>query len=53
VRDVLGPVEAALWDEADTLDPDPVRWREFALTTGRRVLGALDTLADAGIGATA
>jgi secernin len=53
VRDVLGPVEAALWDEADTLDADPVRWREFASTTERRVLGALDTLAGAGIGTTA
>jgi len=53
VRAVLGPVEAALWDEADTLDHDPAPWRAFATDAGRRVLGALDTLARDGIGATA
>jgi secernin len=52
VRAVLAPVEDALWDEADTLDDDPARWRAFSSDTERRVLGALDTLARAGIGLT-
>ncbi len=51
VRAVLGPVEAALWDEADTLDADPLRWQVFATDADRQVLGALDTLARQGIGA--
>ena len=50
VRAVLGPVEARLWDEADTLDAHPARWRAFATDAERQVLGALDTLAGAGIG---
>lgn len=53
VRAVLAPVEDALWDEADTLDGDPARWRAFATGVEHRVLGALDTLARAGIGLTA
>jgi hypothetical protein len=53
VRAVLAPVEDALWDEADTLDADPARWRAFASGAQHRVLGALDTLARAGIGLTA
>jgi hypothetical protein len=53
VRAVLAPVEDALWDEADTLDADPARWRAFASGAEHRVLGALDTLARAGIGLTA
>jgi hypothetical protein len=50
VRAVLAPVEAALWDEADTLDADPVRWRALASSAERTVHGALDTLARAGMG---
>jgi len=50
VRAVLTPVEDALWDEADTLDDDPARWQAFASGAQHRVLGALDTLARAGIG---
>jgi hypothetical protein len=50
VRAVLDEVESALWDEADTLDANPVRWREFASSAERRVLAALDTLADQGLG---
>jgi hypothetical protein len=50
VRAVLGPVEAELWDEADALDADAARWQAFALDAGRRVTGALDTLARSGIG---
>jgi secernin len=53
VRAVLGPVEAALWDQADTLDGDPDAWRLFASSAERAVLGALDTLARAGIGQSA
>ena len=53
VRAVLGPVEAALWDEADSLDDDLLRWQAFAADADRRVLGALDTLAGEGIGLTA
>ncbi len=53
VRAMLGPVEAALWDEADTLDADPLRWQAFATDADRQVLGALDTLARHGIGTTA
>jgi hypothetical protein len=52
VRAVLGPVEAALWDEADTLDDDLPRWQAFGADADRRVLGALDTLAGKGIGLT-
>jgi secernin len=50
VRAVFDEVESALWDEADTLDADPVRWRDFASSAERRVLAALDTLADRGLG---
>ncbi len=56
VRSVLGPVEVELWDEADALGPrgaDPARWHLFASEAERRVQGALDTLAGAGIGVTA
>jgi secernin len=53
VRAVLAPLEAELWDEADTLDDDPERWRALASTVEGGVLGALDTLARAGIGAEA
>ncbi len=54
VRAVLGPVEAALWDEADSLDDDDhLRWQAFAADADRHVLGALDTLAGEGIGLTA
>jgi hypothetical protein len=53
VRAVLAPVEAALWDEADTLDADPARWRAFASSAERAVLDALDTLARAGLGLSA
>jgi secernin len=51
VRAVLDPVEADLWDEADTLDADPTRWQSFASSAQQRVLAALDTLAASGIGA--
>jgi hypothetical protein len=51
VRAVLGPLEAELWDEADDLDADPVRWRRFASRAERGVLDALHTLAGAGLGA--
>jgi len=50
VRGVLAPVEAELWDEADTLDADPARWQELASAAERRVLDALETLARAGFG---
>ena len=53
VRGVLGPVETELWDEADALVPldvGPARWQSFASEAERRVRGALDTLAGAGIG---
>jgi hypothetical protein len=50
VRAVLSPVEADLWAEADTLPADPARWQAFAWVAEDRVLGALDTLAGAGIG---
>ncbi len=56
VRGVLDPLEAELWDSADALDPgdtDPARWASFASEAERRVQGALDTLAGAGIGVTA
>jgi hypothetical protein len=56
VRGVLGPLEAELWDGAEALDPrdtDPARWRSFASEAERRVQGALDTLAGAGIGVVA
>jgi secernin len=53
VRAVLAPLEAALWDEADDLGPDPVGWRAFAWSAGDRVGAALDTLADLGVGVTA
>jgi hypothetical protein len=53
VRAVLGPLEAALWDEADDLGPDPVPWRAFASAAGDRVGAALDTLAVLGVGVTA
>jgi dipeptidase len=53
VRAVLGPLETALWDEADTLDDDVVRWQAFVADADRRVVGALDTMARAGIGPTA
>jgi hypothetical protein len=53
VRAVLAPVEAALWDEADTLDADPVRWRALASRAEHTVHGALDTLARAGMGVSA
>ncbi|HLM96324.1 MAG TPA: hypothetical protein VK283_08410 [Acidimicrobiales bacterium] len=53
VRAVLGPLEASLWDEADTLDDDLLGWQAFAADADRRVLGALDTLAGQGIGLTA
>jgi hypothetical protein len=50
VRAVLAPVEVALWDEADELDADPARWRAFAYDAERRVAGALDSLAQGGMG---
>ncbi|HEY5023989.1 MAG TPA: hypothetical protein VII76_03350 [Acidimicrobiales bacterium] len=50
VRAVLGPLEAALWDEADTLEPDASQWRAFTAVAERRVLDALDALAHAGLG---
>ena len=56
VRGVLGPLEAELWDQADAIDPldtDPARWHSFASEAERRVGGALDTLAGAGVGLTA
>jgi hypothetical protein len=50
VRAVLGPVEARLWDESDTLGSDTARWRAFVARAGVSVSGALDELAGAGIG---
>jgi secernin len=50
VRAVLAPVEAALWDEADTLNADVATWRAFRLHAEQQVVGALDTLARAGVG---
>jgi secernin len=50
VRAVLAPVEAALWEEADGLDHDSLRWHAFGSDAERQVIGALDTLARRGIG---
>jgi hypothetical protein len=53
VRAVLAPVEAALWDEADSLGTDPHRWRAYAAVAERQVTDALDTLARTGVGLSA
>jgi len=50
VRGVLGPVEAGLWDEADTLGADAARWRPFAARAVDRVVAGLDRLAGDGLG---
>ena len=50
VRSVLGPLEAELWDEADTLELDITSWRHFAPAAQHRVEAALDNLARSGIG---
>ena len=51
VRAVLGPLEEALWDEADSLGSDPALWRVFAAGVGARLAGALDALAVGGVAA--
>ncbi len=53
LRAVTAPLEAELWDEADSLDTDPGSWRSFASSAQRRVGEALATLARAGVGRSA
>ena len=50
VRAVLGPIEAALWDEADTLGVDVARWRAFASRAMAPVVAGLERLAGDGLG---
>ncbi|HTT87565.1 MAG TPA: hypothetical protein VMF60_09375, partial [Acidimicrobiales bacterium] len=49
VRAVLGPVEEALWDEAESLGSDPALWKVFAAGVGARLAGSLDALARRGL----
>jgi secernin len=49
-RAVLSPVEAELWDEADTLGADPAGWQVFGTRAERQLASALDHLALSGIG---
>ena len=53
VRAVFAPLESALWDEADALEPDPPRWRALRVVGGAPRRDALDSLACAGVGASA
>ena len=54
VRAVFGPVEAALWDEADELGTHGTRWAAFASGLSSRVRAAVEAAEDAvGVGAPA
>jgi hypothetical protein len=50
VRAELSVLEDNLWEEADGLGADPGRWEAFGASASRRVRGALDALAAAGLG---
>jgi hypothetical protein len=41
IREVLGPVEDELWDEADNVRDRPDRWGAVGASWGRRALEAL------------
>ena len=43
IREVLGPVEAELWSEADDVVEHPDRWNEVGRSWGSRALGALQS----------
>jgi hypothetical protein len=43
IRDVLGPVEAELWAEADEIIEHPDRWNEVGRSWGGRALAALQS----------
>jgi hypothetical protein len=53
VRAVLDPIEAGLWDEADTLGADGARWHAFTRRAELSVAAGLDELARAGLGLSA
>lgn len=46
IRSVLGPLEAALWDEAEGIGADAARWAAFAEGVGASLASALDALDD-------
>ncbi|MGA3221802.1 MAG: hypothetical protein ABSE77_22520 [Acidimicrobiales bacterium] len=50
VRAEFGPLESALWHEADELGGNEELWRAFYADADRKVIVALDRLWDAGIG---
>ncbi len=49
-RAELSVLEGALWDEADDLGTDPIRWEGFGVRATREFLAVLDRLAAAGLG---
>ena len=49
VRAVFGPLEEALWEEAEALGSDPSLWKVFGAGVGGRLSAAIDALETQGV----